>query len=129
MTSCRAGQNDLELSDALLRADNPITSPSGLFIVESVDFIDKSDTRSYYLTITAKSDASQYVSEITFRYRDKNFILWADDGTDVLWAYNGDTGIYIFKHDGEAWSEEAYLDNNDLPVPKLLRELRPRFFE
>lgn len=123
LVSCKANQDDPRHSDKLLREDNPIRSLSGLYVVTEERFVDNENTRVFHIVIASESDGSEYVSDVTFRYRDNNYILWADDGTDILWAISGDTGIYILKHDNGFWKEERYSENQDLPVPELLLEL------
>ncbi|MCL1846674.1 MAG: hypothetical protein FWF91_01745 [Coriobacteriia bacterium] len=86
-------------------------------------FIDNENTNCFRMVIASQADGSEYVSDVTFRYRDHNYIIWADDGTDILWAISGDTGIYILKQVNGNWIEESYLENEGLPVPELLLEL------
>ncbi|MDR3287914.1 MAG: hypothetical protein LBT22_00610, partial [Peptococcaceae bacterium] len=111
----------------LLSDSNVIESPSGLYRAEKVPFFSEQTHR--FMVVIKQMDEIIFSSTTTFRDRDTNLILWADDGTDTLWAYNSDTGTVVIVHSAGAWLEKRYADNKDDVVPQLLKELRPTVFD
>ncbi|MCL2889433.1 MAG: hypothetical protein FWE65_03300 [Eggerthellaceae bacterium] len=127
MASCAARTQDLSASDDLLREGKPIVSPTGLFTATQRELTDQA-AASYRILISSTTDESTYLSAAAFRHRDSNFVLWSDEGIDVLWAYNGDTGVYIYVLEDGQWKEIPYAKNSDWAVPELLLQLRPGYF-
>lgn len=141
-------------SSGLVSANHSVASPSGKFIAEHEDSIDKDGNEQYVIHIVDKEGKNDYQCEIVYRPWDSNFILWADD-EDILWGYSGDIGVFCWICEGGKWikytslgklspdalyvhgkddiGKNYYIDINEIPtktlsVPKLLAEKRPRVF-
>ncbi|MDR1615498.1 MAG: hypothetical protein LBR98_00540 [Syntrophomonadaceae bacterium] len=128
VVSCSSKSGDTVLSEDLLSEGKPLTSPSGSFVVKIFE-LDGVDASSYMIKITSTDGVYVYEPEVVFRKRDVNLILWADDKTDTLWAYNSDLGTYIFVCVDGKWTETTYVENQNMIVPQKLKDLRPRIFK
>jgi len=132
--------------DRFCTENNSIISSSGEFVAEHKDVPSEFGFR---IRILDKSGNNIYVCDSLFLNRFSNFILWADD-EDVLWGYNGDTGIYCWAFEDGRWKKYTalgewaldghflqrgpfyYIDLQELSrtfhVPQALANIRPDSF-
>jgi hypothetical protein len=102
-------------------------SPSGRYgaILRNVE---NPSAKTYTVIIRDNDTKEEFPTNFTFRKRDNNFVVWADD-EDILWGYNGDIGTYFWTLDDDGvWQENSYASNKDADVPTALLKLRPRYF-
>ena len=127
--SCDSGEDAIIPNELISQPGQPVLSPSGRYeaIVEKFD---DEGVRSYKLSIidTASNDETKYTTDVTFRARDTNFVLWADE-EDVLWGYNGDIGTFFWVNINGSWLKRSYANNSDVTVPEALKAARPRYFD
>jgi hypothetical protein len=67
-----------------------------------------------------------FKSKDSFRVRDITYFTWGKN--DSVWVYSGDVGTFFWKHIGNKWNKFAYADNKSMPVPDLLKKVKPNYY-
>lgn len=111
---------------------NTVISPSGEYELKIIGK-DISGLRcNKFLILKVKENNSKqkiiYTSNDAFRCRDTLYFVWGKD--DTVWVYSGDVGIFFWKRINDVrWEKYTYSENKNVPVPDLLKKLRPNCFE
>ena len=102
--ACESSTTD----SCFLSSNNELPSPSGSFIALQEDNVLLEDGKYYRVHILTQDRQKDYTTEILFRYRDSNFIIWAED-EDILWAYSGDLGLFCWIWEDNDWTMYSSL--------------------
>lgn len=118
-------QSDVDRS-GLARPDNPVQSPSGKYVL-GVKAETADGGKSWRFTIS-QSGSVLFTSAEAFRTRDALFLLWDDN--DRVWVYSGDNGTFFWERAADgSWQKRAFVENRSVPVPALLKQLKPGYFD
>ncbi|MGN6711386.1 hypothetical protein [Anaerocolumna jejuensis] len=109
----------------------PVTSPSGKYqLVIKEEIVD--GTKHNKFDIFKISDGKPgtsaiFSSKVLFRTRDTLYFLWGDN--DSVWVYSGDLGTFFWERAADkTWKKHDYTEDNKVPVPALLKKLKPEYF-
>lgn len=111
---------------------NPIISPSGeyqLVIKEEIFEGVKCNKFEVFKVVEGYPGTSAiFSSKELFRTRDTLYFIWGDN--DRIWVYSGDVGIFFWERvTDEKWKKYVYDEDKNIPVPALLKKLKPEFFD
>jgi hypothetical protein len=127
LAGCVSNSDTSQQNAYLASSENPIKSPSGKYTLQ-LETIFFEGTKSYRLGIKENESGTQvFTAGELFRVRDTNFFLW--DSKDRVWAYNGDTGTYLYFEENGVWKRVSYSYELKDEVPEKLVELRPKMFK
>lgn len=110
----------------------PQISPSENYQLQVVKEFNGSENYYRFDIIKTRQDGLDpeivYRSKDTFRTRDTTYFTW-DDTDDKVWVYSGDIGTFYWsKISDTAWEKHIYTEKI-IPVPKIFKKLRPKFFK
>jgi len=127
-----AEKNIIEFDSNLATETNDVVSPSGQYKLQIKTT--EEDGIKFNFFVIAKMEISEdkynvvFESNDKFRVRDRLYFLWGND--DSVWVYSGDLGTFYWtKASNDTWIKHSYSDNKDVPVPDLLKQLKPNYFD
>lgn len=112
--------------------NNPVISPSGkcqLKVTEVTLEGVKHNKFSIFKVSDGKIESTAlYISKDAYRTRDTLYFIW--DDKDRVWVYSGDVGTFFWEQvTDDKWEKRTYTDNISVPVPSLLKQLKPEDFK
>lgn len=111
---------------------NSVVSDTGNYELKVFEVVIEGTKHNKFTISKLTNDALEsellFTSIDAFRTSDNLYFMW--DSEDRVWVYSGDVGTYFWEHTGDnEWKKFAYVDNRNIPVPELLKKLKPKDFQ
>lgn len=132
LVSCKKNVEKSIDTKEVVTIDNPVISPSGKYqlkvIEETIDGVEHNKFAIFKVLNSYIESEATFVSCDAYRTRDTLYFVW--DDKDRVWVYSGDLGTFFWEHvsDNE-WEKRSFADNRSVPVPSLLKQLKPGHYE